>query len=135
MFINNYAQKMQLHFRVTKFSWFPSSFCPGLIVKISMGPLANTFRHLYYLFLILPLIYSTLNPFFQTILSNSMYFHTGPIFTMNQTHIYIYIYIYIYISRSLKRLNKVTKSMYIFIIDLTTNAFQSVYVVSSSGSK
>ena len=49
-------------------------------------------------------------------------------------YIYVYIYIYIYI-RSLKRLNKVTKSMYIFIMDLTTNAFQSVYVVSSSGSK
>ena len=25
--------------------------------------------------------------------------------------------------------------MYIFIMDLTTNAFQSVYIVSSSGSK
>ena len=47
----------------------------------------------------------------------------------------IYIYIYIYISRSVKRLNKVTKSIYKFIMDLTTNAFQSVYVVSSSGSK
>ena len=35
----------------------------------------------------------------------------------------------------MKRLNKVTKSMYEFIMDLTTNAFQSVYVVSSSGSK
>ena len=35
----------------------------------------------------------------------------------------------------MKRLNKVTKSMYVFIMDLTTNTFQSVYIVSSSGSK
>ena len=41
----------------------------------------------------------------------------------------------LFIFRSVKRLNKVTKSIYEFIMDLTTNAFQSVYVVSSSGSK